>query len=247
MANMNKFGTLKNKLLLKLTESYANEDKKTIKEILSVIKSDKNFKELYKFYESFEHQTFEDAETAKAYVDTISEMLKNKTEIISELNNKLNNILEGVSDETNKLYESLDILMSNDNILNVANKVKAKKYLVEHLITAKENNNEESDVIVENEKLLFAVLTSNFNAKFDDVLSEEEKNEFKTLMEMTDENVNKEILALKEEITEKINYLLTECNDSSIAEKLKQTNNVVIDTQSNKYNLFKLRELKNDL
>lgn len=247
MTNMNKFGTLKNKLLLKLTESYANEDKKTIKEILSVIKSDKNFKELYKFYESFEQQTFEDAETAKMYVDTISEMLKNKTEIISELNNKLGKILDGVSDEPNKLYENLDTLISNDNILNVANKVKAKKYLVEHLMAVKENNNEESDVIVENEKLLFAVLTSNFNAKFDDVLSEEEKNEFKTLMEMSDENVNSEILVLKEEISGKISNLLTECDDSIVAEKLKQTNNLVIETQPSKYNLFKLRELKNDL
>lgn len=247
MTNMDKFGTLKNKLLLKLTESYTNEDKKAIKDILSVIKSDKNFKELYNFYESFEIQTFEDSDTAKMYVDTISEMLKNKTEVVSELNNKLRKILTGVLEEPNKLYENLDMLMSSDSILNVINKVKAKKYLIEHLMTAKENNDDESDVIVENEKLLFAVLTSNFNAKFEDVLSEEDKNEFKTIMEMSDEKVTDEIMGLKEEITVKINDLLTECDDATMLEKLKKTNSMVIETQANKYNLFKLRELKNDL
>jgi phosphotransferase system IIA component len=56
-----------------------------------------------------------------------------------------------------------------------------------------------------------------------------------------------EIITLKEEITVKINDLLTECDDTTIHEKLKQTNNMVIETQTNKYNLFKLRELKNDL
>ena len=38
---MNKFGIIKSKLLTKLTESYANENKAEIKDILTTIKSPK--------------------------------------------------------------------------------------------------------------------------------------------------------------------------------------------------------------
>ena len=43
---MNKFGTIKSKLLSKLTESYASENKAEIKDILTTIKENKNFKEI---------------------------------------------------------------------------------------------------------------------------------------------------------------------------------------------------------
>ena len=41
---MKKFGIIKTKLLNKLTESYANENKAEIKDILTTIKEDKHFK-----------------------------------------------------------------------------------------------------------------------------------------------------------------------------------------------------------
>ena len=46
---MNKFGVIKTKLLNKLTESYAKENKAEIKNILTTIKENKDFKEMYLF------------------------------------------------------------------------------------------------------------------------------------------------------------------------------------------------------
>ena len=57
---MNKFGVIKTKLLNKLTESYAKENKAEIKNILTTIKENKDFKEMYLFYEEIESKTISD-------------------------------------------------------------------------------------------------------------------------------------------------------------------------------------------
>ena len=69
---MNKFGIIKSKLLTKLTESYANENKAEIKNVLTTIKENKNFKEMYLFYEEIENKYIEDKEIAKLYVEGLS-------------------------------------------------------------------------------------------------------------------------------------------------------------------------------
>ena len=72
---MKKFGVIKTKLLNKLTESYANENKTEIKNILTTIKENKDFKEMYLFYEEIENKFIADKETAKLYVEGLNAML----------------------------------------------------------------------------------------------------------------------------------------------------------------------------
>lgn len=243
---MNKFGAIKNKLLLKLTESYSNGDKKTIGEILKSIKSNKQFKELYVFYENFERQHFDSVELAEQYIESISKILNGRSNEIEILNKQYAKLVDGVVSESNELYDSLDLLTESDTILNVADKIKAKKYLIGYLMEVKEID-ESSDVIVENEKLLYAVLTNNFNVKYNDILSEEEKIELKSLISLTDEEVETRITELKENISNKINNLLTESHTPEFAEKLKETELLTKQMKSSKYNLFKLKQLKTDL
>lgn len=243
---MNKFGAIKNKLLLKLTESYSNGDKKTIGEILKSIKSNKQFKELYVFYENFERQHFDSVESAEQYIESISKILNGRSNEIEVLNKQYAKLVDGVVSESNELYDSLDLLTESDTILNVADKIKAKKYLIGYLMEVKEID-ESSDVIVENEKLLYAVLTNNFNVKYNDILSEEEKIELKSLISLTDEEVETRITELKENISNKINNLLTESHTPEFAEKLKETELLTKQMKSSKYNLFKLKQLKTDL
>lgn len=243
---MNKFGAIKNKLLLKLTESYSNGDKKTIGEILKSIKSNKQFKELYVFYENFERQHFDSVESAEQYIESISKILNGRSNEIEVLNKQYAKLVDGVVSESNELYDSLDVLTESDTILNAADKIKAKKYLIGYLMEVKEID-ESSDVIVENEKLLYAVLTNNFNVKYNDILSEEEKIELKSLISLTDEEVETRITELKENISNKINNLLTESHTPEFAEKLKETELLTKQMKSSKYNLFKLKQLKTDL
>ena len=72
---MNKFGIIKSKLLTKLTESYANENKAEIKDILTTIKENKDFKEMYLFYEEIENKYIDDKETAQLFVEGVINIL----------------------------------------------------------------------------------------------------------------------------------------------------------------------------
>ena len=134
---MNKFGIIKTKMLNKLTESYANENKSEIKSILKEIKENKEFKEMYLFYEEIESKYFEDKEVAKLYVEEVSGMLKEKSSDISKFTKTLNEKFGNVEITENELYSTLDQLTENDNLNNIEKKVLAKRKLVNHLVTKK--------------------------------------------------------------------------------------------------------------
>ena len=93
---MNTFGSIKSKVLKKLTESYISDDKSVIKEIVNIIKEDKEFKDIYLFYEDIENKFFDDPETAKLYVEQISSMLNNKKMVIESTCKKLDEKLGDV-------------------------------------------------------------------------------------------------------------------------------------------------------
>ena len=162
---MNKFGVIKTKLLNKLTESYANENKAEIKDILTTIKENKDFKEMYLFYEEIESKTISDKETAKLYVEGLSTYFGQPIGNWNNLNVFCESLNKRLGDEevkTNELYESLDILSEKDSLSNIEKKVIAKKKLVEHLTSKKEINESKEITLVPNETLLNAVLANNF-------------------------------------------------------------------------------------
>ena len=135
---MNKFGVLKSKILKKLTESYSNKNKNEVKDILNTIKENKDFKEMYLFYEEIENKYFDDKEIAKLYVEEIQSVLKDKSDKIASFSKDLNTKLKDVEINENELYSNLDLLVQSENLSNVDKKIIAKKKLVEHLTTKKE-------------------------------------------------------------------------------------------------------------
>jgi hypothetical protein len=246
---MSKFGELKNKLLVKLAESYENNDKKSIKEILKVVKKDKGFKEMYLFYEAIENKYFEDKEIAKLYVEEVASLLKSKLEETTNFSKKYNILVEDVCGvATNPLYENLDLLTEQQNLTNLDAILMAKKELVNYLTTKREVVKEEvSSIIVPNENLLYAVLTSNFNALYGNTLSEEEQVELKSILEIPAEEVVEKVKILKEEILLKVYGFLTECKNVDEAKKFEEVKNEILTMSGNKLNLYKLKQLKKDL
>jgi hypothetical protein len=134
---MNKFGVIKTKLLNKLTESYAKENKAEIKNILTTIKENKDFKEMYLFYEEIENKYIDDKETAKLYVEGVINILKQQMDDLTIFCTSLNKMINVEQINENEIYNSLDILIEKDSLSNIEKKVKAKKKLVEHLTTKK--------------------------------------------------------------------------------------------------------------
>jgi uncharacterized protein (DUF1015 family) len=245
---MNKFGELKTKMLTKLTESYTKENKTEVKDILKTIKENKNFKEMYLFYEEIENKYIEDKETAKLYVEGVSTMLNQESNDLTTFCESLNKKLGDIEITTNELYESLDQLMVKDSLSNIENKVIAKKKLVNHLITKKEVNESKQSVYSQNENLLHAVLANNFNVLYSNTLSESQQEELKTILSIPNEELDSKTIELKESIKNQVNSLLNEAvADDEMSSKLNKVKSEVEEMKTSRYNYYRLTELKNGL
>lgn len=244
---MNKFGTIKSKLLSKLTESYANENKAEIKDILTTIKENKDFKEMYLFYEEIENKYIEDKETAKLYVEGVIGILKQQMEDLTTFCTSLNKMINVETINENEIYSSLDILIENDKLSNIEKKVIAKKKLVEHLTTKKEIKESKDSTLIPNENLLNAVLTNNFNVLYSNTLSEQQKEELKNILSLSHEDVLTKTTELKESIINQVSTLISESNETDLSTKLKKVKDEVNEMFPSKLNYYRLTELKNGL
>lgn len=244
---MNKFGVLKTKILKKLTESYSNKNKEEVKDILNTIKENKDFKEMYLFYEEIENKYFDDKEIAKLYVEEIKSVLKDKSDKIASFSKNLNTKLKDVEINENELYSYLDLLVQEENLNNVDKKIIAKKKLVEHLTTKKEIVKKEETQLVENENLLYAVLANNFNVLYNNSLNESQKKELQGILSLTDEDLNVKISDLKESILGQVGNILSESKDVDLSNKLTKVKDEVDEMKPSKFNYYRLVQLKNGL
>jgi hypothetical protein len=244
---MNKFGDIKNKMLTKLTESYSNENKKEVKDILNTIKENKEFKEMYLFYEEIENKYISDKETAKLYVEGLSTMLNGNIKNLSTFCESLDKKLGDVQVQSNDIYDSLDVLSEKDTLSNIEKKVIAKKKLVEHLTAEKEILESKDSTLVPNESLLQAVLANNFNVLYSNTLSESQKEELKNILSIPQEELSTKTTELKESIVDQVSKILSESNDTDLITKLNKVKDEVTQMTTSKYNYYRLTELKNGL
>ena len=245
-----KFGAIKTKILNKLTESYASENKAEIKDILTTIKEDKHFKEMYLFYEEIENKFIEDNETAKLYVEGLSSYFGEPIGNINKFNmfcESLNNKLGDIEINTNELYESLDMLSEKDTLSNIEKKVIAKQKLVKHLTTKKQIKESKETTIVPNETLLNAILANNFNVLYNQTLSESEKEELKNILSISHDELITKSNELAESIINKVTTLISESNDTDLSNKLNAVKDEVSKMYPSRYNYYRLNELKNGL
>jgi hypothetical protein len=244
---MNSFGKIKSKILKKLIESYSTDNKSEMKTIIKSIKNNKDFKELYLFYEEIENKYFEDKELAKLYIQEINTILKNKYNNIAEFCNELDNKMGKIEIEENELYSSIDQLIEDDNLNNIDKKVIAKKKLVDYLTKKKEIKESEKTVHTTNENLLHAVLSNNFNVLYGSTLSEEQKEEFKNIVSMSKDEITEKTKELKESLNSKIDSLLSESTDNEISNKLNKVRDEINNKDESRVNYYRLVELKNGL
>lgn len=244
---MNKFGVLKTKILQKLTEAYASGNKSEIKEILTAVSKNKDFREMYLFYEEIENKYIEDKESAKMYIDEITSLLQEKTKKITKFSKELEKKLGDVVINENELYSNLDILSQNDTLRNLDKKVNGRMKLIEHLMTKKEIVEETNASFTVNENFLHNVLTNNFNVLYDYTLNEEQKNELKKILEISENELVNNFNTLKEEVTNKMNKMISEEHNIDLKEKLITSISEARQMKPTKYNYYKLQQLKNGI
>jgi hypothetical protein len=241
----------KKQILNILTESFTKNDKSKMVSVLKMLKENKKLKDLYLFYEDVEKKYFDDKQMAMTYVNQLSEQLKGEDDIFRGKSGKkiydlLSENVEEYDVENSELYQHLDTLLEADNFRNIDKKLLAKKYLVEFLTTKKEIDEDGDVESTINENMLNTVLTSNFNNYFNATLTEEEKSELKTILTISTEELNENFKTLKEEITSKVGKLINESN-GELKDKLELTNQELNQMKPNKYNYYKLNQLKNGL
>lgn len=244
---MNKFGTLKTKILQKLTDAYASGNKSEIKNILKLIKENKEFLNMYLFYEEMENKYIDDKESAEIFLEEITPLLKKHKHGISEFTKELDKKIGDVPITENTLYTYMDTLLEADTLKNVHNKIVAKKKLIEHLTTKKELVESENVQVIQNEALLHTVLASNFNALYGTTLTEEEQKQFVQIMSMTNDELSNKFGTLKEEVTEKMTTMLKEDNNKELVDKLSTALSEAKQMKPTRYNYYKLEQLKNGL
>lgn len=245
---MNNFGKIKSAFLKKMSDAYYDNDKKTIKELLHILKENRNFKEMYLFYENIENKFLDDREITIEYVNAITPILKEKYNNVLPYLNEIKNKFDNVIICENDLYDNLDSLLIEDNIDNIDIKIKAKRNLVEHISTNKSNDNDDENFnIVENESLLCNVLVNTFNITYDATLNENEKIELSNILSLNNDELNSKLVSLKENVLLKVNDVLLESNDNDLTNKLNEVKNEIYNMSNNKLNYYKLIQLEKEL
>jgi len=245
---MNNFGKIKSKLLKKITEAYEQgELKNNTKNLIKVVKKNKDFKEMYMFYEEIENKYFDDKEVARLYVEEIGNILKQKASKVKDFCEVINMSVYNAQIDENELYDSIDQLLEEDSLKNIDKKVVAKKKLVEHLTKKKEIKESQLDTYTSNENLLHAVLANNFNVLYTNNLNEEQQEELKTILSISNEDLVSKTTELKESILNRVGSLLSESDDNDLITKLSKVKGEVQEMDLSKYNYYRLTQLKNGL
>lgn len=244
---MNSFGKIKSKILHKLGESYISGNKSEMKSILKTIKENKDFKEMYLFYEEIENKHIGDKETAKIYVDSIETLLTNEKTELNNFCESLNKKLGESESISNDLYEALDVLSSRNTLSNVEQKINAKRKIINHLVEKKEIKESKEETFTSNENLLHAVLANNFNVLYNNTLDLESKNKLKQILSLNNEELGTKVKELSEALLNKVDSLLKESTESTLSEKLGKVKDEISGMSPTKYNYYRLTQLENGL
>jgi hypothetical protein len=243
---MTKFGTLKTKILQTLTEAYALGKKDVIKDTLNLMKENKEFLNLYLFYEEIENKNIDDKSHAELFVEEITPLLQKHSVGISKFCKELDKKLGSGEVLENEIYTNLDTLCEVDSLKNIDKRIVAKKKLVEHLTLNKSIPDTTSTDIIENTFLLNTVLSNNFNALYDATLTEEEKKELTDILSISEKELDNNFKVLQEEISEKLNSMLVVEVDEAKS-KLSQALTEAKSMKPTKFNYYKLSQLKKGL
>jgi hypothetical protein len=244
---MNKFGLLKSEILQKITEAYASGDRSKMKKILTEVIKNKDFREMYLFYEDIENKYISDKESANLYVDRVTSLLKAKSKKIQKFSKDMSKKFGDVIIDENELYSNLDLLSENDTLQNLDKKIKGKNDIINHLMKPKKNKESSDTTFIQNENLLHTILANNFNTLYENTLNEEQQKELKKILTITDKELKDNFEVLKTDVIEKMNNIQTERTTDELNKKINEAREEISSMDVSKINYYKLQQLKNGI
>jgi hypothetical protein len=232
-----RFGVIKTLVENKLVDSFAKKKlKKDMRFFKDEILSESSFKRMFFIYDTLCENKDLDKETAQYLVDDLSNEVKS-TKLSESLLNKLSKWTKGIVKE-NK-YTVIDDLMYGDD-LKPEKKSIAKKSIVESLT--------KKPVIKESKKVIpISTMLKIANTNIEKTLQELNESDRIQIIEFIKYNPTKdEFESLKESTIQKIEKLILE-SDEEIKSSLIETKNKISQSNFNKKEFLKLKELNSGL
>lgn len=245
---MNSFANYKNSIDSILEHSFKDSDKfkKNLSVIMGAMKYSKVLREFFTLYNEVDLKKFKDETESKNYINECITYLKSNKSKLNKVTKILDQIIidrkELVDDRTNKLYENIDKIVFNNNIVDLENLNSYKKYLIEHTLNKKTYIGE-----IKNPKILSHVLSKNYSKEYNETLTESQQNILKNTLLMSEDSLSNEFVNIKGIALNKLNDLLKESKEDDLSAKLVQTKNQITALEVSKKSYIRVRELLEDL
>ena len=245
---MNSFANYKNSIDSILEHSFKDSDKfkKNLSVIMGAMKYSKVLREFFTLYNEVDLKKFKDETESKNYINECITYLKSNKSKLNKVTKILDKIIidrkELVDDRTNKLYENIDKIVFNNNIVDLENLNSYKKYLIEHTLNKKTYIGE-----IKNPKILSHVLSKNYSKEYNETLTESQQNILKNTLLMSEDSLSNEFVNIKGIALNKLNDLLKESKEDDLSAKLVQTKNQITALEVSKKSYIRVRELLEDL
>lgn len=245
---MNSFAKYKNSIDSILENSFKDSDKfkKNLSVIMGAMKYSKVLREFFTLYNEVDLKKFKDENESKNYINECISYLKNNKSKLNKVSKILDKIIidrkELVDGRTNKLYENIDKIVFNSNIVDLENLNTYKKYLTEHTLTEKAYTGE-----IKNPKILSHVLSKNYSKEYDETLTESQQTILKNTLLMSEDTLSSEFTNIKGIALNRVNDLIKESKEDNLSAKLVQTKNQITALEVSKKSYIRVRELLEDL
>ena len=238
---MVKFGILKTKIEALLLESYSNNTfKNEIKTFNKLVLGNKNISKLFYLYDELNSNKGLSESIAKEFVFESITLYEN---LINKVQNKdIKLIMDWVSKtKANNQYEHIDNLLGrSDDVLNLENKIKNKKIIVENLQKEPYCENNTNINIPINSMLNIANKTY---SEYINNLTESEQKEVIGLLRMDESTLERTFNELRDDAIVKLALLTVNESDESVRNTINETiDNIKIKTPD-RLELVKLRSL----
>jgi len=238
---MVKFGILKTKIETLLLESYSNNTfKNEIKTFNKLVIGNKNISKLFYLYDELNSNKGLSESIAKEFVFESITLYEN---LINKVQNKdIKLIMDWVSKtKVDNQYEHIDNLLGRSNdVLNLENKIKNKKIIVENLQKEPYCNNNTNINIPINSMLNIANKTY---SEYISNLTESEQKEVIGLLKMDESTLERTFNELRDDAIVKLTLLTVNEGDESVRNTINETiDNIKIKTPD-RLELFKLQSL----
>jgi len=243
---MKKFGQIKSNIENLLANSYGKDSfKSNIKEFKKQVLSNKQISEIYYIYDDLSSEKGLSSDIVSDYVNESLEKLSN---LINKNENKINSLMEWIdgilSENVENQYSDIDYVIYDNKITNLEKVLESKKNIKKVISTKKQNTVTESFNIPLSSMLKIA--TNTFNSEYS-TISEEDRNELKSLLSMDKKEIQKEFNSLKESVISKLENRLNESNDTEMVSKVSLTINKINESKADLVSLYKLKQLEQGL